>query len=144
MRKWPGRGVSGLESKHASFCAKILVNSSKFSQTSSTTLLKCCLNLLTAASHRPLKCGACSGVKCQLMFCSEQKSEIDSCSFALLRNEYNLSNYFAAPTKLAPSLLHITMAYLILATNCRSVAINAAIGATSVRITYGLKMKVEF
>ena len=138
MRKWPGvsapipsstfgRGVSGLKFKHASICTKIVVNSSKLSWTSPITRLKCYLKLLTAASYRPPKCNACFGVKYQLMFYSVQRSKIDCCSFALLRNKYNLSNSFATPTKLVPLSLHIVDGLPCLETNRHCVPINAAV-----------------
>ena len=66
-----GRAVSGLEFKHASIWASVMVSSSNVRP--QTTHPKWCLKVLTAASNSPSKCGACSGVKFHLMPCSAQK-----------------------------------------------------------------------
>ena len=60
-----GRGTSGLELRHACIWARVVVSSSNVRCTSPTICLKWCLKLLTAASHSPPKCGACSGTKRQ-------------------------------------------------------------------------------
>ena len=74
-RKWPGvntsappsassRGVSGLEWRHASICANLVVSSSNVKCTFPTILGRWYLKLFTTASHRPPKCSTCSGMKC--------------------------------------------------------------------------------
>ena len=50
-----GRGISGLEFRHASIWVRVVVSSSYVNLASPTTLLRCCLKLFTDASHRPPK-----------------------------------------------------------------------------------------
>lgn len=76
IRKCPGvktdisegsmeRGVKkGREFNIASIRTKIVFNSSNVSDVLPNVLFKCVLNYLTAASHKPPKCGERGGIKC--------------------------------------------------------------------------------
>ena len=62
-----GKGVNGLELRHASICANTVVISSNVNFVPPTTTLKCFLRISTAASHKPPNCGASSGVNFHLI-----------------------------------------------------------------------------
>ena len=79
---------------------------SKVSLTDPTIRDGCFLRLLTAASHSPLKCGALSGMNSHLMFCLVQKLEMRSRDLGCFRNSWS---WRAAPTKLVPSSLHMSI-----------------------------------
>ena len=79
MRKCPGVNAStplssqgkearGLLLRQASIWVKMVVSSSKVILTLAIMRIKCILVLLTAASHRPPKYGALSGMKTHSMF----------------------------------------------------------------------------
>lgn len=87
MRNWPGistsapflaseRGVSDLEIRHTSISAKMVIKFSNMRYTFPTILRRWYLKLFVAASHRPPKCGTCSGMKCHWMFWNKQNSEM--------------------------------------------------------------------
>ena len=137
MRKWPevsasipssasGTSVSGLEFKHASIYIRTVVSSSNVSLTSPTIFLKFFM-LLTAASHKPPKCGACSGVNlhCTCMPHVVQKSPI--CSSEFLTNSTNSWISLAAPMKFMPWSLHMMDGFPRRAMKRQNVAINVVV-----------------
>ena len=57
----------GLELRQASICVRMVENSSKSSLWSPITRRRWCLVDFTAASQKPPKCGALSGIQCQFI-----------------------------------------------------------------------------
>ena len=99
IRKWPGVNTSSasdgsrmrassLEFKHDSNCASPVINSSKLSLISPNAFLTCFLKLLTAAFHKPPKCGACSRVNFHVILCNAQnwgtESEVSLCIISFI------------------------------------------------------------
>lgn len=76
-----GKGAKGLLLRHASTWVRMVVNSSKVNLVLAITHLKWVFILLTAASQRPPKWGAHSGIKFHTIFCDEQNSEMIPCVF---------------------------------------------------------------
>ena len=81
-----GSGTNGRLFMQASIWVSTVAASSKVSLVSPTTRLKCVLNLLTAASHRPPKFGERSGINYHCIALDEQKSEISPWVFSSSRN----------------------------------------------------------
>ena len=134
------KGVSSLEFRHASICAKVVATSSKVSCTLPTTFLKCCKKLLTAASHKLQKCGACTGVKCHSMCWAVQRPEIERCFSGQSRNLNSSRHSHEVPTKLIPQSLHILKGFPRRAMNLLRVARSAAIvkSGTGSRLTLSM------
>ena len=63
-----GKEPRGLLLRQASIWTSTVVSSSNVSLMLAATQARCVLKLFTAASHKPPKCGACSGMKTQSMF----------------------------------------------------------------------------
>ena len=115
----------------------LLVSETWITLRNSTSLRRVSFNVgfkaFNRGSHRPPKCGACSGVNFQLMFCEVQKSStISELSF---RNNSRIS--CSAPTKLEPWSLHMVFGIPLCPRNRRRAAMNAVVvsSETSSRCT---------
>ena len=99
MRKRAGVNVSILSDASGK---STVVISANVNFVPPTTTFKCFLKLLTTASHKPPKCGACSGVNFHLMLEAAQKSGRSLCLSPCFKNAFSSSSSCAAPTKLVP------------------------------------------
>ena len=138
MRKWPGvsasipsssegRETRGRLLRHASTWVSTVVNSSNVSFTLATIRFRWVFKLFTAASQRPPKCGACSGMNFHCMPWVEQNSEMVVCALWVSRNSTNSRISLAAPTKLVPWSFHIRLGLPRLAIKRLKQAIKASL-----------------
>ena len=97
-----GVETSGLLLRHASTWVRTVVSSSKVNLTLEVICFKCFLRDFTAASQRPSKLGAHSGMKFQVICYEVQKSEMICWVFCCERKSSNSLSSLAAPTKLVP------------------------------------------
>ena len=107
--------------QHASICASTVESSSNVNLVSPTTQRRCFLVLFTPASHRPPKCGLCSGMNFHSIPRLEQKSAIELWTSCLDRNLNISFNSRFALTKLVPWSLKMSIGHPQRATNrCRA------------------------
>ena len=99
---WLCCSISGLEFRQASTCAVTVDSSSYVSFWSPTTFFKWCLAVLTAASHRPPKWGALSGIVCQVMWLSRKNVLRIEVHSVVVSSLYRSSRSFLAPRKFPP------------------------------------------
>ena len=109
-----------MEFRHACICVNKVVSSSNVSLVSPTTTFRCFLKLLTTASHRPQKCGACSGMNIHCVFWLSQQLDIDESRTILLIS-------LAAPMKFVPLSPHMVAGMPLRATNLHNVVIKASV-----------------
>lgn len=83
--------VRGQLLRQASTCVRMVVKSSKVNFVLATTRFRCNFMLLTAASQRPPKSGAHSGMNLHSIFCAEQNSKNGSLYLSLLQEFLDIS-----------------------------------------------------